>query len=177
MVHNVLRLLIADDHESVRYSLRLIMSTYDDIDVIGEAANGQEAVDLCERLQPDLVLMDLSMPIMDGVTATRLIRQRFPHIRVLILTSGIDPDMITAAMGAGAQGYLEKRVDFEVLTKAMWSAMTGSIRSSIWSFKDRVFQRGQSIGCLYTPTCLYQAAPTNQKSTIEANHLYSTLPV
>lgn len=124
MAPKVIRLVIVDDHEAVRRSLHMVMETYDDIEVIGEAANGQQAIDLCERLQPDLVLMDLLMPVMDGVTATRIIRQRFPNIRVLILTSGIDPDMIKAAITAGAQGYLEKQVNIDALTKAIWSAVT-----------------------------------------------------
>lgn len=124
MVHDMIRLLITDDHQSVRQSLSLAMSTYDDIEVLGEASNGKEAIELCEQLQPDLVLMDLVMPVMDGVTATNIIRQRFPQIRVLVLTSGINPDMITAAMAAGAQGYLEKHVSIEVLARAIWAALT-----------------------------------------------------
>jgi two-component system, NarL family, response regulator LiaR len=123
MASNVIRLVIADDHDAVRHSLRMVMETYDDIEVVGEAANGKEAVDLCEQLRPDLVLMDLKMPVMDGVTATKLIRQRFPQTRVLVLTSGIDTDMISAALVAGAQGYLEKHVNIDVLTRAMWAAL------------------------------------------------------
>jgi len=123
MANNVIRLLITDDHGGVRNSLRVVMSTYDDIEVIGEAANGQEAVALCEQIHPDLVLMDLVMPIMDGVTATKLIRQCCPETRVLVLTSGTDPDLITAALGAGAKGYLQKYVSSDVLTRALWTAM------------------------------------------------------
>jgi two-component system, NarL family, response regulator LiaR len=123
MPPDVIRLVIADDHEAVRHSLHMVMDIYDDIEVIGEAANGKEAVDLCARLQPDLVLMDLLMPVMDGVTATKLIRERFPNIRVLVLTSGIDPDMISAAMVAGAHSYLEKHVNIDALAKAMWAAI------------------------------------------------------
>jgi two-component system, NarL family, response regulator LiaR len=123
MLNNVMRLLITDDHAGVRNSLRVVMSTYDDIEVIGEAANGQEAVALCEQTHPDLVLMDLIMPVMDGVTATKLIRQCCPDTRVLVLTSGTDPELITAALRAGAQGYLQKYVSSDVLTSAMWSAI------------------------------------------------------
>jgi NarL family two-component system response regulator LiaR len=123
MLNNVIRLLITDDHPGVRNSLRVVMSTYDDIEVIGEATNGQEAVALCEQIHPDLVLMDLVMPVMDGVTATKLIRQCCPETRVLVLTSGTDPDLISAALRAGAQGYLQKYVSSDVLTSAMWSAM------------------------------------------------------
>lgn len=123
MANNVIRLLITDDHEGVRKSLRVVMSTYDDIEVIGEAANGQEAVILCKQIRPDLVLMDLVMPVMDGVTATKLIRQCCPETRVLVLTSGTDPDLITAALKAGAQGCLQKYISSDVLTNALWSAM------------------------------------------------------
>lgn len=119
----MVRLVIADDHDAVRYSLRLVIETYDDIEVVGEAINGKEAVELCERLHPDLVLMDLIMPIMDGVAATQFIHQHFPDTRVLILTSGTDPDLIRAALNAGAKGYLEKHVNMDVLTKAIWSAI------------------------------------------------------
>lgn len=123
MVNNVIRLLITDDHALVRDSLRVVMSTYDDIEVIGEAANGQEAVALCEQTHPDLVLMDLVMAVMDGVTATKLIRQCCPETRVLVLTSGTDPDLINAALKAGAQGYLQKYVSSDDINRALWSAM------------------------------------------------------
>ena len=123
MVQSVIRLVITDDHEIVRHTLSAIVDSLDNIEVVGEAANGAEAIALCEQCQPDLVLMDLSMPIMDGVMATRQICQRFPQIRVLILTSGIDPDMIAAALNAGAQGYIEKRIGIDVLVKAIWTAV------------------------------------------------------
>jgi two-component system, NarL family, response regulator LiaR len=123
MPTDIIRLVIVDDHEAVRRSLQMVMDIYDNIEVIGEASNGQEAVALCQKLQPDLVLMDLLMPVMDGVTATQIIRQNFPHIRVLILTSGIDPDMISAALRAGAQSYIEKQVNIEALTQAIWAAI------------------------------------------------------
>ena len=117
MFKDVMRLLIADDHAIVRSSLRVVISTYEDIAVIGEAANGQEAVALCAQMHPDLVLMDLIMPIMDGVTATRLIRQSCPDTRVLVLTSGTEPDLIADALQAGAQGCLQKCISSEVLTR------------------------------------------------------------
>jgi two-component system, NarL family, response regulator LiaR len=116
---DVIRVVIADDNDVVRSSLRLFLSICDDMQLVGEAANGKEAVSLCERLQPDLVLMDLMMPEMDGAAATQIIRQQFPHIRVLILTSAVDLDLITAAIAAGADGYLQKNVSIDVMAEAI----------------------------------------------------------
>ncbi len=119
-----IRVLIVDDHASVRYSLSIILELCDDLQLIGEAANGKDALALCQRLHPDVVLMDLLMPVMDGVTTTKFLHEHHPDIRVLILTSGTDPDLITAAMEAGAQGYLEKHVNIEVLAEAIRAATT-----------------------------------------------------
>jgi two-component system, NarL family, response regulator LiaR len=123
MSDNRIRVVIADDHRGVRYTLRVIMEDFDDIQIIGEATNGNEAISLCESLQPDLVLMDLVMPYMDGVMATRLIARQLPHIRILVLTSGTEPDLITAALRAGACGYLEKNVEIDRIASAIRSAI------------------------------------------------------
>jgi two-component system, NarL family, response regulator LiaR len=123
MTEDLIRVVIADDNDRVRFSLSLFLSICDDMELVGEAANGKEAVRLCERLQPDLVLMDLMMPEMDGAAATQMIRQRFPHIRVLVLTSAVDLDLITAAIAAGAEGYLQKNVSIDVMAEAIRSAV------------------------------------------------------
>lgn len=120
---DIIRVIIVDDNDLVRFSLKLFLSICDDLQLVGEAANGKEAVTLCERLQPNLVLMDLLMPEMDGATATRIIRQRFPYIRVLVLTSAIDPDLVTAALVAGAEGYLQKNVNIAVMAAAIRAAV------------------------------------------------------
>ncbi len=102
------RVILVDDNARVRQALSLFFETLTDWVIVGEAKNGQEALDLVARLQPDVVIMDLLMPVMDGVTATRLIRQQYPHIKVLVLTSAtIDTD-VEAAMAAGANGILFK---------------------------------------------------------------------
>ncbi len=120
---DMIRVVIADDNDAVRYGLSVVMELCEDMELMGEAANGKEAVALCEQLHPDLVLMDLLMPKMDGVTATQVIREHFPDIQVLVLTSGVEPEMIDAAIEAGAQGCLEKHVTLEELTDAIRAAV------------------------------------------------------
>jgi DNA-binding NarL/FixJ family response regulator len=104
------RVIIVDDHSIVRRGLGAILTTDEQIDLIGEAEDGQEAVELCEQAQPDVVLMDLIMPRMDGIEATRAIHQRWLHIHVLVLTSFTEKEMIQGALDAGARGYLLKNI-------------------------------------------------------------------
>jgi two-component system, NarL family, response regulator LiaR len=122
----VIRVVIADDNDRVRFSLRLFLSICDDMELVGEAANGLEAVELCKQLQPDLILMDLLMPEMDGVAATEIIRQNFPYILVLVLTSTTDFDLIAAALAAGAHGYLQKNVSAHLIAETIRSTVTVS---------------------------------------------------
>lgn len=103
-----LRVLIADDHPVFRGGLRALLSTSPDVEVIGEVADGAEAIAVCAREQPDVVLMDLHMPGCDGVQATREILEQAPDIAVLVLTMFDDDDSVFAAMRAGARGYLLK---------------------------------------------------------------------
>lgn len=124
MIDDRIGILIADDHRGVRQTLNVVMEVYDDIQVLGEAANGHEAVALCEQLQPDVVLMDLVMPGMDGAVATQIIRHQFPRVQVLVLTSGFEPELIRQALNAGAQGYLEKNVSNDVIADAIRGAVS-----------------------------------------------------
>ena len=104
------RVMIVDDHLLVRDGLSLLVSTFDDLEVVAVAENGEEAVRLCRQAQPDVILMDVVMPIMDGPTATAHIREAWPHIQVLALTSFVEEDLVQRAIGAGAIGYLLKKV-------------------------------------------------------------------
>jgi DNA-binding NarL/FixJ family response regulator len=119
------RILIADDQALFREGLRTILSTRPDMDVVGEAANGEEAVALIERFQPDVVLMDLRMPVVDGIQATARIRDRWPAIPVLALTTFDDDRSLFGALRAGAAGYLLKDVSSETLTAAIHAAARG----------------------------------------------------
>ena len=121
-----IRVLITDDHAVVRNGLASFLSTCDDLLLVGEARNGEQAVRLCATCQPDVVLMDLMMPGMDGPTATRLIRQRYPHIQVIALTSFKEREQVQAAIQAGAIGYLLKDLTAEELAQAIRKAHAGT---------------------------------------------------
>jgi NarL family two-component system response regulator LiaR len=120
-----IRVMLVDDHTMVRRGLATFLLVFDDLELAGEAANGDEAIQLCARLLPDVVLMDLAMPEMDGVTATRLIRQRFPGVQVLALTSFAEEALIQNALQAGAIGYLLKDVTADELAQAIRAAHAG----------------------------------------------------
>jgi DNA-binding NarL/FixJ family response regulator len=113
------RVLLADDHSVFAESLQILLSKDDRIDVVGWARDGDEAVELAESLQPDVVLMDIAMPVMDGVEATRRIREASPHIHVLIVTSSDIPGDIERAQEAGASGFLTKRQSVAELMEAI----------------------------------------------------------
>ncbi len=120
-----IRVMLVDDHTMVRRGLAAFLQVFDDLELAGEAANGDEAIQLCARLLPDVVLMDLAMPGMDGVTATRIIRQRFPNVQVLALTSFTEEKLIQNALQAGAIGYLLKDVSANELAQAIRAAHGG----------------------------------------------------
>jgi two-component system, NarL family, response regulator LiaR len=120
-----IRVLIADDHAVVREGLRTFFSLQDDIEVVGDAADGEQAVAMAERLEPDVVVMDLVMPKLDGIGAMRELRRRAPGTRVVILTSFIDDERLLPALRAGAAGYLLKNIEPQELARAVRAADAG----------------------------------------------------
>jgi NarL family two-component system response regulator LiaR len=120
-----IRVMLVDDHAVVRRGLSAFFLASDDLQLVGEAAGGEEAVRLCESLQPDVVLMDLVMPGMDGVQATRAIRERWPHIRVIALTSFETDELVQGALQAGAMSYLLKNVSALELAEAIRATHAG----------------------------------------------------
>lgn len=120
-----IRIMLVDDHAMVRNGLRLFLSSYDDLEVVAEAGDGQEALDLCLQVQPDVILMDIVMPGMDGPTATARIRQALPHIQVIALTSFLEEDLVRDALRAGAISYLLKDVGADRLAEAVRAAYQG----------------------------------------------------
>jgi len=120
-----LTILITDDHPVFRKGLRAILATMPDIELVGEATNGGEAIILAEKLQPDVVLMDLQMPGGDGLSAIREIVQTSPHIRVLVVTMFEDDDSVFAAMRSGARGYVLKDMDDEEIKRAIRAVGSG----------------------------------------------------
>jgi DNA-binding NarL/FixJ family response regulator len=120
-----IRLLIVDDHRLFRQGLRQICEIVGGFEVVGEAENGKEAVDMVDELQPDVVLMDINMPVMDGVQATHLIIERNPSVRVIILTMYRQDRYVFEAIKAGARGYLLKDTDEQDLVDAVKAAYRG----------------------------------------------------
>ncbi|MEL6272365.1 MAG: response regulator transcription factor, partial [Chloroflexota bacterium] len=122
---NRIRVLIVDDHIMVHIGLGGMLEVYNDLDMVGEASSGEEAIRLCEALSPHVVLMDIAMPKMDGITAIGKILEKQPDISIIALTSYEDPDTINAAIEAGAMGYLLKNVSASELASAIRNAARG----------------------------------------------------
>jgi two-component system, NarL family, response regulator YdfI len=121
------RILIADDHSLVREGLRLILETAPEFELVAEAANGEEAVRLVAALRPDVILMDLRMPVMDGLTAIGRIRAQTPDAAIVILTTFNEDDLMRRGLKAGARGYLLKDTDRETLFHAIRAAARGEM--------------------------------------------------
>jgi DNA-binding NarL/FixJ family response regulator len=121
----VIRVVVADDHAVVRAGLAQLLATFADVELVGQAADGHEAVALAASEQPDVVLMDLEMPVLDGIEATRRIRAAQPEVAVVVLTSFSDRDRILRALDAGAAGYLLKDAEPHELASAIDAAARG----------------------------------------------------
>jgi NarL family two-component system response regulator LiaR len=120
-----IRLMIVDDHVVVRSGLSAFLLAFDDLKLVGEAGNGEEAVRLCQQIQPDVVLMDLVMPGMDGIAATKAIKERCPNTQVIALTSFGEEERVRAVLKAGAIGYLLKNLSAQELVAAIRNAAAG----------------------------------------------------
>ena len=124
------RVLIADDHSIVRQGLRMFLSADPEFEIVGEARNGAEAVKLACQLRPDVILMDLMMPVMDGIAATAAIRREAPDVEVVALTSVLDDTSVIEAVRAGAIGYLLKDTESDELRRAIKAAAAGQVQLS-----------------------------------------------
>lgn len=122
---STVRVMIVDDHAMVAEGIEAILETYDDLDVVGTASNGNEAVELADQLKPHVVLLDLNMPGVSGLTTTEMILERQPEIRVLILSMHDSPEYISTALRHGARGYILKDVPSEEIKTAIDSVMAG----------------------------------------------------
>jgi NarL family two-component system response regulator LiaR len=120
-----IRVIIVDDHAMLRRGLRFFLKGFDDLELVGEGASGKEAIALCAETEPDVILMDMVMPEMDGAKTTQIIRERFPEVQVIALTSFQEEDLIERALQAGAIGYLLKNVSAAELAQAIRAAYSG----------------------------------------------------
>jgi DNA-binding NarL/FixJ family response regulator len=118
----MIKVLIVDDNEILRLGLSFFFQSHEDIVVVGQASDGQEAVDLCKTLRPNVILMDISMPLMDGITATKIIVDQNPAIAVIMLTSAFMEVGEAEARKAGARDYLLKNVSMNTITEAIYRA-------------------------------------------------------
>jgi len=123
-----IRIVIADDHSVVRQGLRMFLRLDPDLEVVGEAGDGAEALRLAKQFQPDVVLMDLLMPVMDGIAATAAIRRELPETEVLALTSVLEDASVVGAVRAGAIGYLLKDTQADALCRAIKAAAAGQVQ-------------------------------------------------
>lgn len=125
-----IRILIVDDHSIVRCGLRMFLETDEELECVGEASNGFEAIEAARTLRPDIVLMDLMLPEMDGIEATRSIRRELPHTEVIVLTIVTDQNAVINAMRAGAIGYILKDARADELCRAIKAAASGQVQLS-----------------------------------------------
>ena len=120
-----IKLILVDDHPMIRHGIKTMLLTFDDIRVIGEAGNGSDALALCEETEPDVMLMDVVMPGMDGLETTRAILARYPQVKIIVLTTFPEKDLVQRALEAGAFGYLLKDTPIDTLGGAIRSAYAG----------------------------------------------------
>ena len=120
-----IRVMLVDDHTMVRRGLATFLKVFDDLQLVGEAESGEAAIQLCAEVLPDVILMDMVLPMMDGAAATRAIRQQFPQVQVIALTSFKEGDLVKKALEAGAIGYLLKDVSADELVEAIRAAYAG----------------------------------------------------
>ena len=145
----MIRLLLVDDQDIFRQGLATLLSTELDLEVIAQASNGNAAIALTEQLQPDVILMDIQMPVCDGVTATRKICQRYPWMRILVLTTFDDDEYIGQSLKAGARGYLLKRKSSEEMAAAIRAVNRGYAQLSP-EIAPKVFAQIKPINSEYT---------------------------
>jgi two-component system, NarL family, response regulator LiaR len=138
-----IRVMLVDDHTMVRRGLATFLKAFDDLELAGEAGDGQTAIQLCAQLQPDVILMDMVMPDMNGTAATRAIRQQFPAVQVIALTSFNDEGLVKSALESGAIGYLLKDVSADDLVKAIRAAHAGRATLSPDAAQALVHAAGQ----------------------------------
>ncbi|GAB6931258.1 response regulator transcription factor [Paenibacillus sp. JCM 10914] len=123
----MIRLLIADDHAMVRKGLQVFLSTQTDLMIVGEAVNGEEVLTVAQSVKPDIILMDLQMPILNGIETTSRLTLEQPHVKVIVLTSFVDYDHVLPAIRAGAKGYLQKDIEPEDLVTAIRRVSNGQV--------------------------------------------------
>lgn len=145
------RVLLADDHQVVRAGLRMLLELDEEFEIVGEAENGEQAVRLARALRPDVVLMDLLMPVMDGIEATRRIRSELPDVEVVALTSVLEDASVAGAVKAGAIGYLLKNTDDAELRRSLKAAAAGRVQLAPEAAARLMREVGTPERCYHRP--------------------------
>ncbi len=158
----MIRLLLVDDQNLIRRGLRALLKTDPDLEIVGEAENGRDAIDLIGTLQPDVVLMDIRMPILDGVAATQIICPQYPATKVLVLTTFDDREYVMQALQAGAAGYLLKDTPFEELTQAIRLVHKGYTQLGP-GLASKVLAQPTPPGTLTVSAAWYELTPREQE--------------
>jgi len=131
----IIKVVVADDHPLVRHGIKTVFEAYDDIEVVAEAENGKEAIEICEKYKPDIVIMDMVMPILDGAEATSQLINKFPDIKVIALTSFNDKDLIKKSLKAGAISFILKNITGAKLVKTIRDVYKGKYELSTYATK------------------------------------------
>ncbi|MEE3715658.1 response regulator transcription factor [Tumidithrix elongata RA019] len=155
----MIRILLVDNEHIIRQGLRTMLESNDDLSIVGEAENGQKAIDQIPSLQPDVVLMDIRMPVMDGVAATGAIAQLYPDIKILILTTFDDDDYVSQAMRLGAKGYLLKDTEPDELAMAIRAVYKGHTQLGPGLFEKAIAPTATSIPSIPPPSELSKLTP------------------
>ena len=145
-----IRVMLVDDHNVVRSGLATFLKVYDDLELVGEAKNGLEALNLCHQKKPDVILMDLKMPEMDGIAATRAILADYPEIKVIAMTSFEEEELVHGVLAAGAISYLLKNVSADELARAIRDAFSG--RSTLAPEAARVLVQATRASNVLAPS-------------------------
>ncbi|MEH1873670.1 response regulator transcription factor [Nostoc sp.] len=155
----MIQILLVDDQHLIRQGLKSMLESNDQMQVIGEAENGQRALEQIALLQPDIVLMDIRMPVMDGVATTKAIAQQYPHIKVLVLTTFDDDEYVFQAMRLGAKGYLLKDTEPDELMLAIRSVYKGQTLLGPGLFEKALTPIAAPVSSVQTPPELAQLTP------------------
>ena len=147
----MIKVVIADDQELIRESLKIILGTHDDIQVVGVAGDGSDVLHILEREAVDVILMDIRMPGMDGVHCTKIVKEQYPHIKIIILTTFDDDDFVFSALKYGASGYLLKGVGMDDLYQAIITVNSGGaminpdIATKVFSMFSKMTQNNYAV--------------------------------
>jgi DNA-binding NarL/FixJ family response regulator len=158
----MISILLVDDQQLIRQGLRALLELESDLQIVGEAENGEAAIAQVEKLQPDVVLMDVRMPVMDGVAATQQICQRFPTVNILILTTFDDQSYVAAAIQSGAKGYLLKDTPSEEIAAAIRAVDKGYTHLAP-GLMEKVISRQQPAIAMALPTELAELTPRERE--------------